>query len=149
MISAMGKPRILFLCTGNSCRSHMAEGWLRHIAGARFDAFSAGSRPAGFVHPLAVRAMSEAGVDISGHRSKSLDEFAGQEFDLLVTVCDDAREACPVFAGATRQVHWGFDDPARATGSDEERMVVFRRVRDEIGSCIREFLSRSDPLIEH
>ena len=145
MIWAMARPRVLFLCTGNSCRSHMAEGWLRHLAADRFESFSAGSRPTGFVHPLAIRAMSEAGVGISGHRSKSLDEFAGQEFDLLVTVCDDAREACPVFAGAKQRVHWGFDDPARAMGSDEERMAVFRRVRDEIGSCIRGFFRRSDP----
>jgi len=144
MMFPMTKTRILFLCTGNSCRSHMAEGWLRHLAAERFESFSAGSRPAGFVHPLAVRAMSEAGVDISGHRSKSLDEFAGREFDLLVTVCDGAREACPVFAGAKRRLHWGFDDPACATGSDEERMAVFRRVRDEIGARIRQFLARSD-----
>lgn len=141
MIGSVNRPRILFVCTGNSCRSHMAEGWLRHLAGDRFDCFSAGSRPAGFVHPLAIRAMAESGVDLSGHRSKPLDEFAGQAFDLLVTVCDNAREACPVFAGAARRVHWGFDDPAAAAGGDEARMTVFRRVRDEIGRRIREFIA--------
>ena len=144
MISGVTQQRVLFLCSGNSCRSHMAEGWLRHLAGDRFESFSAGSRPVGFVHTLAIRAMAELGVDISGHRSKSLDEFAGQEFELLVTVCDSAREACPVFAGATRRVHWGFDDPACAAGSDEEKLAVFRRVRDEIGARIRQFLANSD-----
>jgi len=144
MMLSVTKPRILFLCTGNSCRSHMAEGWLRHLAGDRFECFSAGSKPAGFVHPLAIRAMSEVGIDISGHRSKSLDEFAGQEFDLLVTVCDDAREACPVFPGAKRRLHCGFDDPAGATGNDEERMAAFRLVRDRIGNSIRALLPRSE-----
>jgi len=144
MILGMHKPRILFLCTGNSCRSQMAEAWLRRLAGDRFETISAGSRPAGFVHPLAMRAMAEAGVDLSGHRSKSLDEFAGQEFDLLVTVCDRARESCPVFPGARRRAHWGFDDPAEAAGGDEEKMAAFRLVRDEIEACIRQFLVRPD-----
>ena len=143
MINGMDRPRVLFLCTGNSCRSQMAEGWLRRLAGDRFESVSAGSRPAGFVHPLAMRAMAEAGVDLSGHRSKSLDEFAGQEFDLLVTVCDRARESCPVFPGARDRAHWGFDDPAEAAGSDEEKMAAFRRIRDEIAACIRQFLARS------
>jgi arsenate reductase (thioredoxin) len=121
MIGAMSKPRVLFLCTGNSCRSHMAEGWLRHLAGERFEPFSAGARPAGYVHPLRICAMAEVGVDISGHRSQSLDEFAGRAFDLLVTVCDKAREACPIFTGARRQVHWGFDDPAHAWAATRRR----------------------------
>ena len=114
------------------------------MAGERFESLSAGARPAGFVHPLAIRAMAESGVDISGHRSKALDEFAGQTFDLLVTVCDQANEACPTSAGARDREHWGFDDPADAVGSDEEKMAVFRRVRDEIEACIRQFLARPD-----
>jgi arsenate reductase (thioredoxin) len=144
MISCVTKKRVLFLCTGNSCRSHMAEGWLRHLAGDRFDSFSAGARPSGFVHPLAIRVMAEIGVDISGHLSKSLDEFAGQTFDLLVTVCDNAREACPVFAGAVSREHWGFEDPAEAGGSDDEKLKLFRHVRDEIGNQIRRFVRGPD-----
>jgi arsenate reductase len=136
----MNKNRVLFLCTGNSCRSHMAEGWLRHLAGDRYESLSAGAKPAGYVHPLAIKAMSEVGVDISQHRSKSIDEFAGQTLDVLVTVCDNAREACPTFAGAKQKLHWSFDDPAHASGSDEEKMKVFRRVRVEIRSRIEEFL---------
>ncbi len=128
----MNKPRVLFLCTGNSCRSHMAEGWLRHLAGDRYESLSAGAKPAGYVHPLAIRAMAEVGVDISQHRSKSIDEFAGQTLDVLITVCDNARESCPTFAGAKRVLHWSFEDPAHAAGDDTEKMAVFRRVRDEI-----------------
>jgi arsenate reductase (thioredoxin) len=144
MMVCVNKPRVLFLCTGNSCRSQMAEGWLRHIAGERFDSFSAGSTPAGFIHPLAIRAMAEVGVDISAHYSKSLDEFAGKSFDLLVTVCDNAREACPVFPGARRREHWGFEDPAEAGGSGDERLAAFRRVRDEIEVRIRSFVRNPD-----
>jgi len=140
MLGRMNKARVLFLCTGNSCRSHMAEGWLRHLGGDRFEALSAGAKPTGYVHPLAIKVMAEAGVDISQHRSKSIDEFAGQPLDLLVTVCDNARESCPMYAGAKKQVHWGFDDPAHATGTEEEKMAVFRRVRDEIRQRIQKFL---------
>jgi arsenate reductase len=132
--------RVLFLCTGNSCRSHMAEGWLRHLAGNRYESLSAGAKPSGYVHPLAIKAMAEAGVDISRHRSKSIVEFEGQTLDVLVTVCDNARESCPVFAGAKRTIHHSFDDPAHATGNDEEKLCVFRRVRDEIRAWIEEFL---------
>jgi arsenate reductase len=135
----MAKTRVLFLCTGNSCRSQMAEGWLRKLGGEQFEVFSAGAKPVGCVHPLAIGVMLEAGVDIARHRSKSLDEFAGQLFDFVITVCDNAREACPHFPGATRQLHWSFDDPAWATGTDEEKMLVFRRVRDEILDRIRGF----------
>ncbi len=137
----MNKQRVLFLCTGNSCRSHMAEGWLRKLAGADFAVFSAGSKPAGYVHPLAVDAMREVGVDISRQHSKSLEEFVGQPFDYVVTVCDNARDACPSFPGAVHQLHWGFDDPAHAPGTDDEKRRVFRRVRDEIEHRIRLFLS--------
>ncbi len=126
--------KILFLCTGNSCRSQMAEGWARHLKGDRVDAFSAGIETHG-LNPLAVRAMAEAGVDISRHRSKLLDELAGKEFDYVVTVCDHAHESCPLFPGSTRVIHAGFDDPPRLAAhakSEEEAMTHYRRVRDEI-----------------
>ena len=132
--------RVLFLCTGNSCRSQMAEGWMRSIGGAEYEVYSAGTRPMG-INPLAVAAMSEAGVDISGQTSSHVDEYTGQEFALVITVCDNARESCPVFPGDTVSLHWGFDDPADATGSDDERMVVFRRVRDDIREKISHYLS--------
>ena len=118
----------------------MAEGWLRKLGGDAFDVFSAGSKPAGYVHPLAIKAMHEVGVDISKHTSKSLQEFVGQPFDYVITVCDNAREACPAFPGAGNQLHWGFDDPAHAQGTDEEKMREFRRVRDEIRERLRKFL---------
>jgi len=135
----MKKIRVLFLCTGNSCRSQMAEGFLRALGSDRFEAFSAGAKPAGYVHPLAIKAMREIGVDISSHASRSLDAFAGEKFDYLITVCDTAREACPNYAGAAEQLHWSFDDPARTQGSEEQKMKVFRRVRDEICSRIERF----------
>lgn len=133
------KITVLFLCTGNSCRSQMAEGWLRHLAGDRFEVFSAGTNPAG-LNPGAVEAMWESGVDISGHRSKHLTEFSGQTFDYVVTVCDRAKETCPIFPGASAMLHWSFDDPASAQGTEEERRAVFRRVRDEIARRIRRFI---------
>jgi arsenate reductase (thioredoxin) len=145
MMCVMGKRSILFLRTGNSWRGHMAEGWLRHLAGDRFESFSAGAGAAGFVHPLALRSMAEAGANLSGQRPKSPDEFAGREFDLLITVCDDARGAYPVFAGAKRRRRRGLDEPVRATGSDEEKIAVFRRVRGVIGSRIRQLLAHSNP----
>lgn len=131
-------PRVLFLCTANSCRSQMAEGWARALHGGELVPLSAGTR-ASTVNPLAVRAMREAGVDISAHRSKPLDEFLADPPDLVVTVCDDAREACPAFPGATRVVHAGFEDPPRlASGarSDDEAMPHYRRVRDEIRAFV-------------
>jgi arsenate reductase len=139
-MKTVSKQRILFLCTGNSCRSHMAEGWLRKLGGDRYESLSAGAKPAGYVHPLAIKAIAEVGVDISKHRSKSIDEFDGQSLDVLITVCDNARESCPTFAGAKRMIHWSFDDPAHATGTEAEKMAMFRRVRDEIKERIREFL---------
>lgn len=135
--------RVLFLCTHNSSRSQMAEGFLRARGGPRHAAFSAGTKP-GAINPFAIRAMSEVGIDISetaGHYSKGLDAYAGQPFDLVVTVCDDAAEECPFFPGARRQVHWSFPDPSAATGSDDERLAVFRVVRDAIGARIDEFLA--------
>lgn len=119
----------------------MAEGWLRTLDGDDFDVFSAGSKPAGYVHPLAIDVMREVGVDISRHRSKSLQEFEGQSFDYVITVCDNARDACPAFPGAKNQLHWGFDDPAPAPGTDDEKRRVFRRVRDELENRLRLFLA--------
>ncbi|HEY7356028.1 MAG TPA: arsenate reductase ArsC [Ktedonobacterales bacterium] len=140
-----GTPRrVLFLCTHNSSRSQMAEGLLRARGGARFEVFSAGTHP-GRVHPLAMRAMAELGIDLSeaaGYRAKSLEEFIGQPpMDLVVTVCDEAAEECPFFPGARRQVHWSFPDPSQATGSEEERLAVFRAVRDGLARHIDAFLA--------
>ena len=126
------KPVILILCTGNSCRSHLAEGILRAAAGDLFDVRSAGSKPAGRVHPLAIQVMKEIGIDISGHRSKHFDEFLKQPVETVITVCGGADQACPIFPGQVNRHHWGFDDPAKAAGTDEEKLAVFRRVRDEI-----------------
>ena len=126
------KPVVLILCTGNSCRSHLAEGILRAAAGDILDVVSAGSRPTGNVHPLAIQAMREIGIDISGHRSKHLDEFFAQQIETVITVCSEADQACPTFPGPVNRHHWPFDDPARATGTGEEKLAVFRRVRDEM-----------------
>jgi arsenate reductase len=126
----MPKPRVLILCTGNSCRSQMGEGWVRHDLGDRVEVHSAGTRLS-FVHPLAIRVMGEAGVDISSHRSKSVEEMKDLAFDLVVTVCDSAREACPILPGARKTLHQAFEDPALA-GDGEDALSVFRRVRDEI-----------------
>ena len=126
------KPLILVLCTGNSCRSHLAEGLLRSALVDAFEVASAGSNPAGYVHPLAIRAMKEVGVDLSGHRSKHLDEFLDREVETVITVCGNADQACPVFPGQLNRHHWPFEDPAHATGTEEEQFAVFRRVRDEI-----------------
>ena len=132
------KKRILFLCTGNSCRSQMAEGWTRVLQGESFEPFSAGVDPKG-VDPLAVRVMAEAGVDISAQASKSMDDLEETSFEYVVTLCDRANESCPVFFGATRRVHRGFDDPpalASSAGSEEEALEVYRRVRDEIRELV-------------
>ncbi len=133
------KKRVLILCTGNSARSQMAEGLLRHEGGKVYEVFSAGIEPS-FVRPQAVAAMREIGVDITSHRSKSADEFAGQAFDYVITVCDNANERCPVFHGDTRRIHWSFDDPAAAGGDEASQLAVFRRVRDEIGEQIKLFV---------
>lgn len=125
------KKRVLILCTGNSARSQMGEGLLRHDAGDRFDVASAGVAPS-HVRPEAMEAMRELGIDISGHRSKSIDEFAGQEFDYVITVCDNANEQCPIFPGKTKRIHWSFEDPAAIQGDDMKRLATFRRVRDQI-----------------
>lgn len=137
----MSKKRVLFLCTGNSCRSQMAEGLVNHFLGSRWEAFSAGTEPAGYVHPFAVAAMLELGIDISRHRSKSVDEFRNVVFDRVVTVCDDAAENCPVWLGPGVVTHIGFPDPAKAGGSEPERMQVFRQVRDAIKDRILSYLA--------
>ena len=128
----MATPLILILCTGNSCRSHLAEGLLRTALNERFTVASAGSNPSGYVHPLAIRAMEEIGLDISDHQSKHLDEFLEEEVETVITVCGNADQVCPLFPGQINRHHWGFDDHAHATGTEEEQMAVFRRVRDEI-----------------
>lgn len=130
----MSKPRVLILCTGNSCRSQMGEGWVRHDLGDRVEVHSAGTKPS-FVHPKAIQVMAEAGVDLSSHTSKSVQDVKALPFDLVVTVCDSAREACPVFPGAKRTVHHAFEDPAHA-GEGDDALPVFRRVRDEIRAVL-------------
>src|SRR5207247_10970139 len=117
---------------GNSCRSYMAEGFLRAVVGDVLDVQSAGSKPAGFVHPMAIKVMAEAGIDISKHRSKHLNEFLNQPVETVITVCGNADQACPVFHGQVNRHHWGFYDPAKAEGTDEQKLVAFRQVRDEI-----------------
>ena len=134
----MQKKRVLILCTGNSARSQMAEGLLRHDAGERFEVESAGTKP-GIVRPEAIAVLKELGIDLSGHRSKHVDEFEGQRFDYVITVCDKAKEACPVFFGGATRMHHNFDDPAALNGSDEERLALFRRVRGELRSFLAEF----------
>jgi len=140
------KQWVLILCTGNSARSQMAEGLLRHDAGDRFEVHSAGTAPTR-VRPEAVQVMNEVGIDISRHRSKSVDEFAEQEFDYVLTVCDHARETCPIFSGHTNRLHHSFEDPAIVEGSEEERLRIFRRVRDEIRSYLRDFISPANPFL--
>src|SRR5438477_9377022 len=130
------KKRVLILCTGNSARSQMAEGLLRHDAGHHFEVFSAGTKP-NKVRPEAISVMRELGIDISRHRSKSADEFAGQPFDYVLTVCDNARESCPIFPGKAVKIHQNFEDPAALQGSEQERIATFRRVRDEIRQYLR------------
>ena len=132
------KKRVLILCTGNSARSQMAEGLLRHDAGDRFEVSSAGTKPSQ-VRAEAIAAMGELGIDISGQRSKSVDEFTGLQFDYVLTVCDNAKESCPLFPGTTAMIHHNFEDPAAFHGSEQERLALFRRVRDEIREYLRSF----------
>lgn len=126
------KPIVLILCTGNSCRSHMAEGILKNIASDLLDVQSAGSKPAGYVHPLAIKVMAEIGIDISGHHSKHMNEFLPKSVHTVITVCGNADQACPMYPGQVSRHHWGFDDPAHAKGTEEEILREFRRVRDQI-----------------
>lgn len=134
------KTRVLILCTGNSARSQMAEGLLRHEGGDRFEVYSAGTRPS-IVRPEAIAVMSELGIDVSGHRSKSVDEFRDLPFDFVITVCDNAKESCPILPGAGRRLHWPFEDPAAVEGSEAERQAAFRKVRDQIHARFKAFLS--------
>lgn len=135
--------RVLILCTGNSCRSQMAQVIWQHLGQDSWKAESAGSKPAGFVHPLALQAIAEIGLDTSELHSKSVERFSGEKFDLAITVCDHAKEACPVLPGVKTTLHWPFDDPADATGSDDEKMKCFRRVRDQISDRIKEYLEKT------
>jgi arsenate reductase len=133
------RKRVLFLCTHNSARSQMAEGWLRHLAGDRYEVHSAGTE-ATRVQPLAIRVMAEVGIDISGHESKTLDRYLDQPWDVVITVCDEAAEACPAFPGGRERLHWSFPDPSRASGSEEEQLAVYRRVRNAIRERIAAFI---------
>jgi arsenate reductase len=133
-----GKKRVLILCTGNSARSQMAEGLLRHDAGDQFTVESAGTKPS-IVRPEAIAVMKEAGIDITTHRSKHVDEFAGQDFDFVLTVCDNAKESCPLFLGKATRLHHSFDDPAAVEGAEDRRLGEFRRVRDELRAYLRSF----------
>ena len=137
-MSTAGKGRVLFICTHNSARSQMAEAWLRHVAGDRFDAYSAGTE-ASAVRPLAVRAMAELGIDVSRQDSKTLDRFLHQPWDYVITVCDEANGACPVFPGGTERLHWSFPDPSKAAGDEQAQLAVYRQVRDAIRRRIDEF----------
>ncbi len=128
----MNTPLVLILCTGNSCRSHLAEGILRQAAGGTIQVASAGSKPAGYVHPLAIKVMAEIGIDISSHQSKHVSEFLDKGVETIITVCGNADQACPIFPGRVNRHHWGFIDPAHAIGTEEEQIAVFRAVRDEI-----------------
>lgn len=140
-MSENNKPTVLILCTGNSCRSHLAEGLLRQAAGHLLDVQSAGSKPAGYVHPMAVAVMAEIGIDIGSHHSKHMNDFLTQKVETVITVCGNADQACPLFPGQLNRHHWGFDDPAHATGTDEEKLAVFRRVRDEIKRVFEAYAS--------
>ena len=131
--------RVLFLCTGNSARSQMAEGLLRSFGRGRYEVLSAGTRPS-LVRPEAIAVMSELGIDLSGHRSKHVQEFDGQHFDYVITVCDDANESCPIFPGDTARIHWSVPDPAAVEGSETERLAAFRRVRDSLAETLRVFI---------
>ena len=130
--------RVLFLCTGNSARSQMAEHLLRHLYGDRFEVYSAGTSPAG-INPLTIRVLDELGIDAHSATSKKLDVFLGQAFDYVITVCDNAKEHCPVFPGGGKRLHWSFDDPAAAEGDEQARLVCFRRIRDEIKSRLEQW----------
>ena len=123
--------KVLFLCTGNSCRSQMAEGFLRHMASDKFQVFSAGVKPTN-LNPYAVKVMAEVGIDISSHQSKSVDKFLNQKFDFVITVCDNSKQTCPLFSGQHQKIHWDIEDPADVKGSEEEKLIFFRKVRDKI-----------------
>lgn len=149
----MNKKRVLFLCTGNSARSQMAEGLVNHFLSTLWEAYSAGTKPAGYVHPMAFQALAELGIDSSAQRSKSTEEFRGMDFDVVITVCDQAAKNCPVWLGQGRQVHMGFPDPAAAEGGDAAKMQIFRQVRDTLREKVLAYLtnwlqeSRPEPFV--
>lgn len=136
------KKRVLFLCTSNSCRSQMAEGFLRSLAGDRFEAISVGLEPS-VVNPKAIKVMKEIGIDISHHTSKDVNQFIGQNFDYIITVCDNASEHCPYFSGKAERIHWSFEDPAKAIGNEKEVLSLFRKVRDQIKSKLDDFIAKN------
>ncbi|MGM0494740.1 MAG: arsenate reductase ArsC [Armatimonadota bacterium] len=138
--------RILVLCTGNSCRSQMGEGFLRELGGERFEAHSAGTEIAKRVHPLAVKAMAEVGIDISDQEPKDLGQYDDEQFDLVITVCDGAKQSCPMFLGANESVHWSLEDPADAEGTEEEKMAFFREIRDIIHERVRHLVDTGEAL---
>ena len=141
------RPLILILCTGNSCRSHMAEGVLREVAGDVLNVQSAGSAPTGSVHPLAILTLGEIGIDISSHTSKHMNEFLSSEVETVITVCDNADQACPTFPGQANRYHWPFPDPAKAEGTQEEIRKVFEQVRDDIRGVFTDYgLSRKNSI---
>ena len=140
MQAVHNKQKVLFVCTGNSCRSQMAEGMLRHYGKDKFEVFSAGLEPS-YVHPLANKTMSESGIDITNQHSQTVNEFLGEDFSYVITVCDSAKELCPVFPGKYKAIHWGIEDPASAEGTETERMKDFRRVRQNILERINHFIS--------
>jgi arsenate reductase len=142
MQTVHNKQKVLFVCTGNSCRSQMAEGMLRHYGKDKFEVFSAGLDPS-HVHPLAIKAMTEARIDISNQYSKTVNDFLGTDFSYVITVCDSAKERCPVFPGKYNAIHWSIEDPASAVGSESERMKDFRRVRQNIMKRINHFISNT------
>lgn len=137
----MAQKKVLFLCTGNSCRSQMAEGFLRNMAGDKYEVFSAGVKSTQ-VNLLAIKVMAEVGIDISKHRSKSAMEFIGQQFDYVITVCDNAKQVCPIFPGKYEKIHWDLKDPAEALGSEAERLVFFRNIRGEIKDKVLAFIKQ-------
>lgn len=140
MQAVHNKHKVLFVCTGNSCRSQMAEGMLRHYGKDKFEVFSAGLEPS-YVHPLAIKAMAESGIDITGQHSKTVNELLEEGFSYVITVCDSAKERCPVFPGKYNAIHWSIDDPASAEGTESERMKDFRKVRQNILKRINSFIS--------
>ena len=143
----MSKSKVLFLCTGNSCRSQMAEGLVRHYLSKRWKAYSAGTQPKSSVHPLAIKAMAELGIDISKRKSKKVEKYKDKKFGLVITVCDEAAEECPIWLGSGKVIHISFPDPAKTKGSEEEQMAVFRAVRDDIYRRVFYYLSNGRVLI--
>ncbi len=143
------KPTVLILCTGNSCRSHIAEGILRHAAGDLMEVHSAGSRPAGYVHPRAIQVLKEIGIDITSHTSKHMNDFLNRDVTTVITVCGNADQACPMFPGQVNRYHWGFEDPAHATGSEDEVLQVFRQVRDQIKLVFEAYAAGYREALQH